>query len=170
MLATKRSAGVTPEVYFRECTSCTLPPSVNKAVHSDFETQSRHVSTKKFKKRLTLLTTNHKNWHWLTSSQQVRYQVYFLSRTVSTIIDRFSMHIIFFFFFSGFIEGSLAATCISFILNFAVLGFWVAFMFDLGSETVQRKVLIGFFISQNLMCKFFVFGFLWLCISVHWCN
>ena len=43
-------------------------------------------------------------------------------------------------------------------------------MFDLGSETVQRKVLIGFFISQNLMCKIFVFGFLSLCISVHWFN
>ena len=31
MLATKRSAGVAPEVNLRECITCTPPPSANKA-------------------------------------------------------------------------------------------------------------------------------------------
>ena len=34
MLAAKRSAGVAPEVNFRECVICTPPPNVNKAAHS----------------------------------------------------------------------------------------------------------------------------------------
>ena len=42
MLATKRSAGVTPEVNLRECVAHTPLPSVNKAARSGFETQRRH--------------------------------------------------------------------------------------------------------------------------------
>ena len=42
MLATKRLAGVTPEVILRECVTHTPPPSVNKAAHSGFETQRIH--------------------------------------------------------------------------------------------------------------------------------
>ena len=42
MLATKRLAGVTPEVNLREHVTCTLPPSVNKAAHSGLKTQRRH--------------------------------------------------------------------------------------------------------------------------------
>ena len=42
MLAAKRSAGVTPEVNLRELVTRTPLPSVNKAAHSGFETQSRH--------------------------------------------------------------------------------------------------------------------------------
>ena len=42
MLATKRLAGVTPEVNLRECVTCMPLPSVNKAAHSGFETQRRH--------------------------------------------------------------------------------------------------------------------------------
>ena len=38
-LAVKRSAGVAPEVNFRECIICMPPPSTNKAAHSGFETQ-----------------------------------------------------------------------------------------------------------------------------------
>ena len=41
MLATKRSAGVTPEVNLREHISCVPPPSVTKTAHSGFETQRR---------------------------------------------------------------------------------------------------------------------------------
>ena len=41
MLATKRSAGVTPEVNVREGTSCMPLQSVNKAAHSGLETQRR---------------------------------------------------------------------------------------------------------------------------------
>ena len=41
MLATKRSAGVTPEVNLREHLTHTPLPRVNKAVHSGFETQRR---------------------------------------------------------------------------------------------------------------------------------
>ena len=37
MLATKRSAGVTPEVNLRECVKCMPPPSRNNAAHSGFE-------------------------------------------------------------------------------------------------------------------------------------
>ena len=47
MLAAKRSAGVTPEVNLGECISCTPLPSVNKAVHSGFETQRRHYQKSK---------------------------------------------------------------------------------------------------------------------------
>ena len=36
MLVAKTSAGVAPEVNVRECTTCMPPPSMNKAVHSDF--------------------------------------------------------------------------------------------------------------------------------------
>ena len=39
MLATKRSTGVTPEVNLRKCITHILPPSMNKAAHSGFETQ-----------------------------------------------------------------------------------------------------------------------------------
>ena len=39
MLATKRSAGVTPEVNFRECVTHMPLPSVNNAAHSGFETR-----------------------------------------------------------------------------------------------------------------------------------
>ena len=42
MLATKRSAGVTPEVNRGMCNTPTSPPSMNKAAHSGFETQRRH--------------------------------------------------------------------------------------------------------------------------------
>ena len=42
MLAVKRSPGIAPEVNLRECISCMPPPSVNKAVHSGFETQRIH--------------------------------------------------------------------------------------------------------------------------------
>ena len=42
MLATKRSAGVTPEVNFRECVICTPLQSAIKVVHSGFETHRRH--------------------------------------------------------------------------------------------------------------------------------
>ena len=42
MLATKRLAGVAPEVKLGEYTSRTLTPSMNKAEHSSFETQMRH--------------------------------------------------------------------------------------------------------------------------------
>ena len=41
MLATKRSAGVAPEVNLRECVTHTPPPSLNKATNSGFETQRR---------------------------------------------------------------------------------------------------------------------------------
>ena len=41
ILAAKRSAGVTLEVKLRECVTCTPLPSMNKAVHSGFETQRR---------------------------------------------------------------------------------------------------------------------------------
>ena len=41
MLATKRSAGVTPEVNLRECVTYTPLQSANKAAHSGFETQRR---------------------------------------------------------------------------------------------------------------------------------
>ena len=41
MLAIQRSAGVTPEVNLRECTSHRPLPSVNKAAHFGFETQRR---------------------------------------------------------------------------------------------------------------------------------
>ena len=42
MLATKRSAGVTPEVNLMECVTHMPLPSSNKAAHSVFETQKRH--------------------------------------------------------------------------------------------------------------------------------
>ena len=42
MLATKRLAGVTPEVNLRYYVTYTPPPSVNKATHSGFEIQRRH--------------------------------------------------------------------------------------------------------------------------------
>ena len=42
MLATKRSAGVAPEVNLRERVTHMPPPSMNKASHSGFETQRRH--------------------------------------------------------------------------------------------------------------------------------
>ena len=41
ILATKSSAGVTPEVNLRECISHMPPPNANKATHSGFETQRR---------------------------------------------------------------------------------------------------------------------------------
>ena len=40
--ATKRLAGVAPEVNIRECVTHTPLPSANKAAHSGFETQRRH--------------------------------------------------------------------------------------------------------------------------------
>ena len=42
MLATKRSAGVTPEVNLKENVTHTPLPNVNKAAHSGFNTQRRH--------------------------------------------------------------------------------------------------------------------------------
>ena len=42
MLATKRSAGVAPEVNLREHVTHKSLPSANKAAHSGFETQRRH--------------------------------------------------------------------------------------------------------------------------------
>ena len=41
MLASKRSAGVTPEVNIWECVRYTSQPSVNKAADYGFETQRR---------------------------------------------------------------------------------------------------------------------------------
>ena len=41
MLAAKRSAGVTPEVFLREHVTHMPPPSWNKAAYSGFETQRR---------------------------------------------------------------------------------------------------------------------------------
>ena len=41
MLATKRSAGVAPEVNLREYVTHTPLPSTNKVAHSGFETQRR---------------------------------------------------------------------------------------------------------------------------------
>ena len=38
----KRSAGVTPEVNLRECTSHMPPASMNEADHSSFESQTKH--------------------------------------------------------------------------------------------------------------------------------
>ena len=46
MLATKRSAGVAPEVNFGEHVTYTPPPSVNKAASSRFETQKRDDVTR----------------------------------------------------------------------------------------------------------------------------
>ena len=37
-----RSAGVAPDMNFRECVTHTPPTSVNKTAHSGFETQGRH--------------------------------------------------------------------------------------------------------------------------------
>ena len=42
MLAIDTGKGVTPEVNLKECILCMPPPSVNKAAHSDFETQKRY--------------------------------------------------------------------------------------------------------------------------------
>ena len=42
MLATKRLAGVAPEVNLGECVAHTPLSSVNKVAHSGFETQRRH--------------------------------------------------------------------------------------------------------------------------------
>ena len=42
MLATKRSAGVTPELNLRGHVTYMPPPSANKATLSGFETQRRH--------------------------------------------------------------------------------------------------------------------------------
>ena len=41
MLATKKLAGVAPEVNLQEHVPHTPPPSANKAAHSGFETQKR---------------------------------------------------------------------------------------------------------------------------------
>ena len=47
MLAAKRWAGVAPDMNLRERVTDMLPPSVNKAVHSGFETQRRcHQNSK----------------------------------------------------------------------------------------------------------------------------
>ena len=46
-LATKRSAGVTPEMNLRECVTHMPLPSANKAAHSGFETQ--RICHQKFK-------------------------------------------------------------------------------------------------------------------------
>ena len=42
MLAAKRLPGVAPEVNLREHVTHMPPPSMNKAVHSGFETQRKH--------------------------------------------------------------------------------------------------------------------------------
>ena len=52
MLAVKRSGGVTPEMNFGERKSHILPPSVNNAARSGFETQRRHHQ--KFKTGVSL--------------------------------------------------------------------------------------------------------------------
>ena len=46
MLATKRLAGVRPEVNLKEHVTCTPLPKMNKAAHSGFETQRCHQSSK----------------------------------------------------------------------------------------------------------------------------
>ena len=57
MLATKRSAGVTPEVNLRECVTCMSLPSMNKAAYSGFETQRRHHQ--KSKTGVSVIQQNH---------------------------------------------------------------------------------------------------------------
>ena len=48
MLAVKRLVGVAPEMNLRECVTHMPPQSMNKAAHSDFETQRRcHQKSKK---------------------------------------------------------------------------------------------------------------------------
>ena len=47
MLATKRSAGVAPEVNLKECVKEMPMPSANKTAHSGFETQRRHYQKSK---------------------------------------------------------------------------------------------------------------------------
>ena len=46
MLAAKRSAGVAPDMNLRERVTDMFPSSVNKAVHSGFETQRCHQNSK----------------------------------------------------------------------------------------------------------------------------
>ena len=47
MLTKKRSAGVTPEMNFRENVKLMPLPSTNKAAHSGFETERRHQQKSK---------------------------------------------------------------------------------------------------------------------------
>ena len=42
ILAAKKLAAVTPEVYLRKCLTGMHPPNANKASHSSFETLRRH--------------------------------------------------------------------------------------------------------------------------------
>ena len=54
MLATKKSAGVAPEVNLRECVTWISLTSANKAAHSGFEMQMRHHQKSKTKVSVTL--------------------------------------------------------------------------------------------------------------------
>ena len=80
MLATKRSAGVTPEVKLREHVPRTRPTSANKAAHYGFETEENHqksetvlsVATQKellssifFLKKKKKLMTIKTHWNYL---------------------------------------------------------------------------------------------------------
>ena len=47
MLPTKRLAGIAPEMNLKECVKHMTLPNMNKAVHSDFETQRRHLQKSK---------------------------------------------------------------------------------------------------------------------------
>ena len=63
VLATKRSAGVTPEVTLRECVTCMPLPSMNKATHSGFETQ-RKYHQKSEKRVLEAPKKTYVFWWW----------------------------------------------------------------------------------------------------------
>ena len=63
ILATKRSAGVIPEVNLREDVTCVPLPSTNKAAHYGFETQRRrHQKSKKIKRSRQLFHYFIKYW------------------------------------------------------------------------------------------------------------
>ena len=62
MVATKRLAGIAPEVNLREHISCMPPPSTNKAAYSGFETQRRcHQKSKTVAPQKGLMSS--KNFH-----------------------------------------------------------------------------------------------------------
>ena len=95
---------------------------------------------------------------------------YFLSGTALFTTNYFfgDLRCTFFLVFVSLatMKGSLAATCIGFIINFAVLGTWVSFMLNLGSDSVKRKYIIGFHISYSLMCKIYNWTFSSLYMSL----
>ena len=90
----------------------------------------------------------------LNMNSEIPYQMISHHKIQKTVLLK-----VFSVFFLATMKGSLAATSISFIINFAVLGIWVSFMLNLGSDSVKRKYMIGFHISYSLMCKFFIVTF-----------